>query len=100
MEQLNGPQREHNKTIRIDMDKNKTTRVFIAQLAQLSTGMLMGEEDTVALSNYTKTARCKSLKGTAYCISSAHFFDLCQASDKVQTLIDKRQAEKLSSKIT
>lgn len=30
IEQLNGPQRQHTKTIRIDMDKNKSRRVFIA----------------------------------------------------------------------
>lgn len=61
--------------------------------------MLMGDEDTLALTNYTKTAQCISIKGTVYTISAQNYFNLVKASRQAQQMLDHREVVKQCQKV-
>ena len=90
-----GPRAQSNKSkTRIStQNTSKKQTEFIAHVALMNQGMLMADEDTIGFKNYSKTARCKSIKGELYAITANEFFNLVKSSNQVEGLIQSREQE-------
>lgn len=80
---------------RIKMTIPKKHTDFIAHVALLNNGMVMGDEDAISFANYTKSTRCKSIRGEVFAISSSDFFNLIKTSETAESMIHTREMQKI-----
>lgn len=77
-----------NNERRTQIIKNK--QVMTAQVAYLNQGMMMGDDDAIAQSKYTKTVRCKTLHGELLRIEVQDFINLVRISEHTKNIIQNR----------
>ena len=71
-----GPQKKKAaNNFKVRMEKTMQHSVN-APITLLGKGMLMGDEDCLGMTNYSKTTKCKSLSATVWEIRSIEFFNL------------------------
>lgn len=94
-----GPTKQHKKITDYSSQINKKQPILIAHVALLNKGMMMGDEDTIAHINYSKSVVCKSISAETLAITSIDFLKLVKACHESHNQICKREVSRLSTQI-
>lgn len=93
--QYTGPRQDQVKTKMLGLGAQRRQPNFKARVSRLNKGTLIGDEDTINLSNYTKTTVCKSIKAEVYAITATDFINLVKNSNEAETIIQNRDKHKI-----
>ena len=93
--QYTGPRQDTVKPRTLSWGPLRKHAGFKARVARLNKGTLIGDEDTVNLSDYTKTTVCKSIKAEVYAITATDFINLVKNSNEAEAIIQNRDQHKL-----
>lgn len=61
-----------------------------APITLMGRGMLMGDEDCLGLTNYSKTTKCKSIKASVWEIRAVEFFNMLKMHSEIDTCTKKQ----------
>ena len=93
--QYTGPRQDTVKPRTLSLGPLRKHAGFKARVARLNKGTLIGDEDTINLSDYTKTTVCKSIKAEVYAITATDFINLVKNSNEAEAIIQNRDQHKL-----